>query len=141
MTNARGVAVLAGSALSAASFVGLVGSAGAAVPAKKLCAAFQDVGGSTTEPSTTEEGAAEAAKIYKKLSKAQAPKKVKKALKAIVRYLNRVADGASPEDLGDEVESYARAYATFNAFVLKECLGDKLEGIEDQLPEGITLPE
>jgi hypothetical protein len=125
----------------------LVGAApaGARVSAKPLCDVLADAGTlpDVSSGDSTEEQADDAAKLYKRLSKADAPKQVKKALRTLARSLRRIADGDDPEDVfGDEDDArkYSEAFATFSNYQLDECIGDSLEDIEDQLPPGVTLP-
>jgi hypothetical protein len=131
--------VIAGVTLGLGVCIGIATGATASVSAKKLCEVLER-GSALPDVSTqdaTQGQARNAAKRYKRLSKADAPKKVKKALKTIARTFERIADGDDAEDVlgdADAIRRYVDAISTFSEYQLDNCTG----GFD---PPPVTLPD
>lgn len=116
------LAVTAGLAFAAAP----AGAGVAEKSTKKFCNAvsnaFDDISAGAAS-GIDEESAGNVAKALRKAAKSAPSKKIKKAMKKLAGFYNRIADG---ESLGDVFidAGYARAAATFTTAYLKSCIGD-----------------
>jgi hypothetical protein len=114
------VLVIAGVALS-----GAVAGASVRRENSDFCEAAADVNAQVTDPDNAEltpEDAASAAKGMKHASKF-APKKVKKAMRKLVRTYNRIADGEDISTVfgGEDGLAFIRASGVYSRYYLQQC--------------------
>ena len=114
----RVVAAAVIAACSAVGVGGLAGSAGARVAAKntKFCEALRS--GADIEADLSPDSAEFAIKQIGKLLKTNPPSKVKKALKAIRKAYQRLADG---EPASEVLIGASSSFATYSKYVVSNC--------------------
>lgn len=125
----RKIVVLVTTAAFAAGLTLAAAPAGARVADKgnkKLCTLLTSI---TIDPSSdpTSEGGRENAGEYAKALRKAAKKAkgdIKKTLRTLASFYQRIADNDSPEDIAEDGEEFGRATTKYAAYIVKNCLGD-----------------
>jgi hypothetical protein len=117
--TSRALSTIVTVALAAGALAVLAPSAHASTSRKSFCAIVTDVDESNFTGADPD-SADFAVNQIKKLLKAKAPKKVKKALKVIKKYYEQVADG-DVDPTGAPSAKAAKAFATYGMYVANHC--------------------
>jgi hypothetical protein len=120
---------------------------------ERFCELALTVGSDITDPGNPqlkEENAAKLEAAYRKLVKPAPTKKLKSAVRTIVKYFGRVADGEEAEISITLAANFQTANITYGMYLATKCAGDAIitqftlpDGTPLTLPGGgpVTLPE